>query len=211
MKEGNTKALLLEKSLDLFARRGYDEVTVQEIADAVGIKAPSLYKHYKSKQEIFDSIYDEMSAHFNDNEQSIGLLPDTEEMAQSLKNGGKDTLLTIGIKKFKFVLSDEKMAKFRRLLVIGQYSNKKLADIYQVRYFEEPLKYCTKLFSAMIKNGLMIKADPAVMAYQFNAPIFHLVCRCDLNPQFKPEAQEMVKKHFKQFIKLYCTNPEGVK
>ena len=51
-----TREKILDEALRLFARRGYDAVSVTEIADAVGIKAPSLYKHYSSKRAIFDSI-----------------------------------------------------------------------------------------------------------------------------------------------------------
>ena len=36
-----------------------------EIAEAVGIKAPSLYKHYKSKQDIFNAILDEMKSSYD--------------------------------------------------------------------------------------------------------------------------------------------------
>lgn len=44
-----TKEKILKEALNLFAEKGYNAVYVGEIADAVGIKAPSLYKHYKSK------------------------------------------------------------------------------------------------------------------------------------------------------------------
>ena len=50
-----TKERILKESLTLFSEKGYSDVSVGEIARAVGIKAPSLYKHYKNKQEIFDS------------------------------------------------------------------------------------------------------------------------------------------------------------
>ena len=42
------------EALVLFSKKGYSDVYVAEIASAVGIKAPSLYKHFKSKQDIFD-------------------------------------------------------------------------------------------------------------------------------------------------------------
>ncbi|MBR6898007.1 MAG: TetR/AcrR family transcriptional regulator, partial [Lachnospiraceae bacterium] len=35
-----------------------------DIAERVGIKAPSIYKHYKSKQAIFDAIIEEMNRRF---------------------------------------------------------------------------------------------------------------------------------------------------
>ena len=52
----NTKSRILDASLTLFSEKGYHAVSVAEIADAVGIKAPSLYKHYKSKRDIFNGI-----------------------------------------------------------------------------------------------------------------------------------------------------------
>ena len=56
MKKTGTKDKILTEALKLFAQKGYESVSVIEIAEAVGIKAPSLYKHYKSKRDIFDSI-----------------------------------------------------------------------------------------------------------------------------------------------------------
>ena len=52
----DTKQRILEKSLELFSAKGYDAVSVGEIAKAVGIKAPSLYNHFPSKQAVFDAI-----------------------------------------------------------------------------------------------------------------------------------------------------------
>ena len=56
----NTKQRIMKEALTLFAEKGYNDVYVSDIAQAVGIKAPSLYKHFKSKQEIFDAILEEL-------------------------------------------------------------------------------------------------------------------------------------------------------
>ena len=56
----NTKQRILDEALTLFAEKGYANVYVGQIAEAVGIKAPSLYKHYKSKQDIFNALLDDM-------------------------------------------------------------------------------------------------------------------------------------------------------
>lgn len=56
MKQEDTKQRILDKALELFSTQGYDSVSVGEIAKAVGIKAPSLYNHFPSKQAIFDAI-----------------------------------------------------------------------------------------------------------------------------------------------------------
>ena len=57
----DTKHKILDEALTLFSEKGFANVFVNEIAERVGIKAPSLYKHYKSKQAIFDAIIDEMN------------------------------------------------------------------------------------------------------------------------------------------------------
>lgn len=64
MENIKTKQKILDESLTLFSTKGYHSVSVQEIAKAVGIKAPSLYKHYESKQHIFDAIFREMEERY---------------------------------------------------------------------------------------------------------------------------------------------------
>jgi AcrR family transcriptional regulator len=66
MQSRNTKQSILEEALSLFSVNGYDGVSVKDIADAVGIKDSSLYKHYKSKKEIFQTLLDEMNARFEE-------------------------------------------------------------------------------------------------------------------------------------------------
>ena len=47
-----TKERITEEALTLFSTNGYQGTSVKSIADAVGIRDASLYKHFKSKQEI---------------------------------------------------------------------------------------------------------------------------------------------------------------
>lgn len=64
MKQEDTKQVILEKALDLFSAKGYDSVSMGEIAKAVGMKAPSLYNHYSGKQAIFDAIVESMAMQY---------------------------------------------------------------------------------------------------------------------------------------------------
>ena len=66
MKQVDTKQRILSESLRLFSENGYDAVSVAEIASAVGIKAPSLYKHYKSKRESIKTFSVAMFKHWTD-------------------------------------------------------------------------------------------------------------------------------------------------
>ena len=64
MKQEDTRQKILDKALELFAAKGYDSVSVGEIAQAVGIKAPSLYNHFPGKQAIFDAIIEATAAQY---------------------------------------------------------------------------------------------------------------------------------------------------
>ena len=64
MEKRNTKQAILDEALGLFSVHGYDGVSVKDIANAVGIKDSSLYKHFKSKNEIFETLLDGMNKRF---------------------------------------------------------------------------------------------------------------------------------------------------
>ena len=90
----DTKSRILDEALTLFSEKGYANVYVGEIADRVGIKAPSLYKHFRNKQAIFDAIIEEMEHRFL-------------EEAKTLRIRGNDVAADAGIYRN---LSEEQMA-----------------------------------------------------------------------------------------------------
>lgn len=55
-----TKAHILAEARRVFARRGYAEASLREIAEAVGIKTPSLYAHFPSKEALYEAVYAEV-------------------------------------------------------------------------------------------------------------------------------------------------------
>ena len=83
----STKEKILDAALTLFAENGYDGTSVEQIAGIVGIKAPSLYKHYKGKEDILNALIDSAEARYEEmfgSEKNIGKVP------QSRENDGKD-------------------------------------------------------------------------------------------------------------------------
>ena len=53
---GNRKAQLLREALKLFSGAGYDKVTVKQLGDICGITEPAVYRHYESKEALFDAV-----------------------------------------------------------------------------------------------------------------------------------------------------------
>ena len=60
-REKNTKERILEEALKLFSQSGYMGTSMNDIAVELGVTKAALYKHYKSKQEILESIVERMN------------------------------------------------------------------------------------------------------------------------------------------------------
>lgn len=204
MAKRNTKEIILFESLRLFADKGYDGVTVRDIAAEVGIKQSSLYKHFKSKQEIFDTLVETMQLRFRDASISFQL-PDgeIEEMAKKYATGGNEILKKISSEIFHFYLNDPYASQFRKMLSMEKYKNQEVDYIYQKVYIDTAISYQAALFDEMIQQGFMRKADPEVMALQFFAPIFLLLNKYDGMAEKERDAIEILEKHIEQFDMIY--------
>jgi len=193
----STKQRILAEALTLFSVKGFEPVTVAEIANAVGIKAPSLYKHYKSKQEIFEAIFIEMESRYE--KQAISM--DMYEIDQPLvSNIGEQKLLEVGIGLFQYSLHDDYVCKFRKMLTVERYSNKDLTALYTKRYIDEPLSHLLPLLAGV---GMFSPDNQQIMVLHFYAPIFLLQTLCDCHPERENEAIQMMKQHIRQFYQLY--------
>ena len=60
MSELSTRDRILDSALTLFSEKGYDGVGVDLIAENAGIKGPSLYRHFKGKEDIFNCLIEEV-------------------------------------------------------------------------------------------------------------------------------------------------------
>lgn len=204
MAKRNTKEIILFESLNLFADKGYDGVTVRDIAAEVGIKQSSLYKHFSSKQDIFDTLVGTMQLRFRDASTSFKL-PNGElqEMAKKYATGGNEVLKKISSEIFHFYLKDPYASQFRKMLSIEKYKNKEIDRIYREVYIDPAISYQATLFDEMIKQGYMRQANPEVMALQFFAPVFLLLNKYDGIAEKEEEAIKMLGKHIEQFDMIY--------
>ena len=117
----STKDRILEEALTLFAENGYDGTGVEQIAEKVGIKAPSLYKHFKGKEDILNSIIDNAEARYEEyfgSEQHIGEIPES-----------RNDFVRATMGRIAFTMHDPMIKKIRKFLVQEQFRNERLAEI----------------------------------------------------------------------------------
>ena len=203
----NTKQRILDEALTLFSEKGYANVFFFFISERVGIKAPSLYKHYKNKQAIFDAIIDEMSSKFEQQAQALsinGTNPTAD--AEVYRSMDEDHLIKLGNDLFAYFLHDSYTKRFRKMLTLEQFKDKDLARVYSEQYFDRPLSYQGMLLGLLVAQGLLVTENVPIMTLHFYAPIYMLLTVCDREPEREQEALELMEKHIRQFDKLYGRN-----
>ncbi len=200
----STKQKILDAALDLFAQRGYEAVSVAQIAEAVGIKAPSLYKHYKSKQEIFNAIIAEMDNRYMQQVSQMKISgADANADFNLYANGSEEMLIEMGKGLFLYFLHDEYICKFRKMLTIEQYHSQQAAKLYTEQYFDGPLKYQSAILQMLSMTGAMKQEDAEIMAMHFYSPLYTLLLLCDRQPEREEEALGILERHIRQFNRLY--------
>ena len=200
----DTKQRILDEALTLFSEKGYANVFVGDIAEAVGIKAPSLYKHYKSKKAIFDAIIEQMNHRFTEQAKAMQISGNDASIDASIyKSLSEDQLLKLGREFFLYYLHDDYNRKFRKMLTLEQFHDSDLAKVYSKIYVDDPLSYQGMIFGFMVTSGVLKTDNVRIMTLHFYAPIYYLLTICDREPEREPEALKLLDEHIKQFDRIY--------
>ena len=200
----DTKQRILDEALTLFSEKGYANVFVGDIAERVGIKAPSLYKHFKNKRAIFDAIIDLMNSRFAEQAKALQISgTDAAVDSKIYQNMSEENLLKLGREFFLFYLHDDYNKRFRKMLTIEQFNSKELAGIYTKLYVDDPLSYQSMLLGMVAAAGMLHTDNVKIMTLHFYAPIYFLLTMCDRDPEREPEALKTLNEHIIQFNRHY--------
>jgi AcrR family transcriptional regulator len=210
-----TKERILDAALDLFSQKGYDAVTMEDIAEAVNIKKPSIYKHYSGKQDLFEAVFAECSkrfkafeegltvAHSEGREQMLGghLGPTAMyELSKMSLNGVRQLIRAV----FDYTLDDPMNSRFRRMLVVNQFSDEKMANYYTLLFIDMQVRNAEGIIRYLTGAGVLQGANTQTMAMNLYGPVYMLINKCDASPEYRPHAYEMLDVHVGEFFRLYA-------
>lgn len=206
MEKGNTKKVILEAALELFSIRGFEATSISQIADAVGIRKASLYSHFESKQAILDALVKDVLEKYR--EHSIFAGANWDKPADRAMTSEAAAELILG--QLRYILHDPHISKARKMLMIEQFRNPELAKLQTRQNYTDVLDYFTGLMKQLIRQGVLAAEEPEIMAAQFCLPITVWINLCDREPEREPEVMESVKRHIKQFFRIYRSDAPGV-
>ena len=200
-----TKERIVQEALNLFSIKGFKGTSVKNIADEVGIKDSSLYKHFGSKQEIFDTIVLEMKQRMSRLAERMKL-PEEEYYVKSAQAYGAlslEDLLALSRNIFLFYLKDDFMSRFWRMANMEQYQNSEVYEIFRQIFMEDSIMYQAELFGEMMNQGIFVKADPVAAAMNFYTPIFFLLSKYNGREEEEEEALKILDNQVREFYRIY--------
>ena len=206
MKQDDTKKLILEKALELFSSNGYDSVSVAEIAKAVGIKAPSLYNHYESKQAIFDAIVKDTAEQYDKYTSEVDVHVGNAKIDKNVFAGITEAALKEKVRSiFLYSLQNKEISSFRKMMTIEQFRNPELSVLYSKRFVKRMTDYHAEIFRGLIGAGVIEEHDPETLALMYVSPILLLLGECDRQPEKETECLEKLDAHVGLFFGTFNT------
>ena len=164
---GNRKEEILIVALHLFARDGCEAVSVSQMAGELDMTKGALYRHYKSKRDIFDCIVRHMEQ--QDGEQAReNEVPEEsiEKTPEEYQNVSFDDFVEYSKSMFEYWTEDDFASSFRKMLTIEQFRSEGMQKLYQQYLVSGPAGCVKDLF-----KNMKIK-DPEENAVKFYANMF---------------------------------------
>lgn len=191
----DTRERILEAALEMFSEKGFEGTNIRELTASLGLAKSSMYRHFKSKEEILDSLLDEMIIYYDKNFGSPENLPDIPSSSEEF--------FEMTMRMVNFTVHDERIIMVRKLLTIEQFRNeriRKLATKHFLTGFEEMF---TGIFRGMIDRGVFRKDDPEMLAFAFSSPISVLIHLCNREPEKTDAAVRKIEEFVRHFIRVY--------
>ena len=202
--EVSTKEKFVIEALRLLSEKGYEAVSVAEIAGAVGCSAPALYKHYKSKKQLLEAVIEASNKGFE---------AQMEAMHFDFDSNGKDREAFIDmteedeIKRLQdmvsYTIHNWFSQAFRKLCTVEQFHMKELSEAYDLRYVDFPINQYEKIFELWIESGKMKPGNARAMAALYVGYPMLVIGICDRDPQKEEECMKKIEEHIREFNKQF--------
>ena len=191
----DTKERILLAALDMFSQNGYAGTNIRELAASLDMGKSSLYRHFESKEEIWDALLDKMIAYYGERFGSAEHLPPVPDTLEGL--------VEMTMRMVDFTVHDEMVVKTRKLLSIEQFRDERAKALATRHFLTGLTQMFTPVFRKMTEKGLLRRDDPEMLAFAYTAPISALIHLCDREPEKTEDAIRKIEAFSRHFIATY--------
>ena len=191
----DTRERILTAALALFSQKGYEGTNLRELAGSLGMGKSSMYRHFESKEAIWNALLDMMIAYYGErfgSPENHLPVPDT-----------RDELVEMTLRMVRFTVRDEKVSMTRKVLSIEQFRDDRARELATKHFLTGLAEMFTPVFAGMMEKELIRRDDPAMLAFAYTAPISALVHLCTREPEKTEEAMRQVEAFSRHFLRTY--------
>ena len=145
-----TKRKIFETSMKLFAEKGYDATSIEEITATVGVAKGTLYYHFSSKEEIFDFLVEE----------GIKLLQNSIDIKTAKYTNYIDKIKAIVLIQIKIIVKYEDLIT----ILLSQFWGNELRHQKCQKHIFEYIDKIEKIVEAGIEAGQIKKGNSKAIA-----------------------------------------------
>ena len=185
-----SKEEILNAALVVFSQKGYDGALLRDISSLLGITKPALYKHYESKEALWNAVIDYVERYYSEHIGSDSDIPIPDDW---------DGFRELSLSQINFTIHDETVRRVRRLLTLEQYRSERMSELATRHFVTDIEARYTKIFVGMIEKGLLKSEAPDLLAFQYTAPITMMIHMCDRNPDREQLIMNKIEAHIRQF------------
>ena len=191
----DTKERILAAALEMFSQNGYAGTNIRALSASLGLVKSGVYKHYESKEAIWNALLDQMIAYYGEHFGSPDHLPPVPDSPEEL------TRLTMHM--VNITVHDEKIIMTRKVLTLEQFRDDRARDLATKHFLTGLTEMFTQIFTGMMEKGVLRKDDPKMLAFSYTAPISALIHLCDREPGKTEDALKQAEEFSRHFIRTY--------
>ena len=191
----DTKERILDAALEMFSKNGYAGTNIRELSASLGLVKSGIYKHYESKEAIWNALLDAMVAYYGERFGSSEHLPPVPDSTEAL--------IELTMQMVNFTIHDEKVIMMRKVLTLEQFRDSRARELATKHFLTGLTEMFTRIFTGMMEKGLLRQDDPKMLAFSYTAPISALIRLSDREPEKTDDAIAKIEAFSRHFIRTY--------
>ena len=191
----DTKERILMAALDMFSQKGYEGTNIRELSASLGLVKSGIYKHFESKEAIWNALLDRMIAYYGERFGSAEHLPPVPDSPEDF--------ISMTMRMVNLTIHDEQIVKTRKVLTLEQYWDERARDLATKHFLTGLTEMFTHIFTGMMNKSLIRRDDLVMLAFAYTTPISALIHLCDRDPEKTEEAISRIEAFSRHFIRVY--------
>ena len=191
----DTKERILTAALEMFSQKGYEGTNIRELAASLGLVKSGIYKHFESKEAIWNTLLDRMIAYYGERFGSSEHLPPVPD--------SQEEFIAMTMRMADLTIHDGQIVKTRKVLTLEQFRDERARDLATKHFLTGLTEMFTPIFAGMMDRGLIRRDDPAMLAFAYTAPISALIHLCDREMDKTEEAMARIEAFSRHFLRTY--------